>query len=70
MSDTYETVRESLAAALAGAMASGTAIVTALQETALAEMSQGQWVTIGVGGFLAAAQGWKQLLSRPPKRFD
>jgi hypothetical protein len=70
MSEKYEYVRESLAALLAGAMASGTAVITALQETPVAEMTQGQWITIGVGGFLAAAQGWKQLLSRPPKRME
>ena len=70
MSTQYEYIRESLAAALAGAMAGGTAIVSVLQETPLREVTDGQWITISIGGFLAAAQGWKQLLSRPPKRFE
>jgi len=65
-----ETVREILAGVLAGGMASATAVATALQETALPEMTAGQWVTIGIGGFLAAAGGWKQLLSRQPKRIQ
>lgn len=63
-----EYIREMLAGILAGGMASGTAVVTALQETTLAEMTDGQWVTIGIGGFLAAAAGWKTLLARPPEK--
>ena len=70
MSEKYEWVRETLAATLAGAMAAATAVISVFQETPVAEITQGQWWTIGIGGFLAAAQGWKQLLSRPPKRFD
>ena len=63
-----ETAREVLAGVLAGGMAAGTAVVTALQETPLADMSDGQWVTISLGGFLAAGAGWKALLARPPQR--
>lgn len=65
-----ETAREVLAGVLAGSMAAGTAVVTALQETSLTDMSDGQWVTIALGGFLAAAAGWKALLSRPPERVE
>jgi hypothetical protein len=63
-----EYLREILAGLLAGGMAAGTAIVTALQETALAEISDGQWLSIGIGGFLAAGAGWKTLLARSPKQ--
>lgn len=63
-----DTVREVLAGILAGSMAAGTAIVTALQETALADVTDGQWVSIGIGGFLAAAAGWRTLLSKQPGR--
>ena len=68
MSEHYEIVREILAGLLAGGMAAGTGIVSVLQETPVAEVTPGVWITIGVGGFIAAAQGWKQLLSRPPAR--
>jgi hypothetical protein len=70
MSTQYELVRESLAGLLGGAMAGGTAIVSVLQDTPLREVTDGQWLTIAIGSFLAAAQAWKQLLSRPPKRFE
>ena len=70
MSNNYEYIREALAGFLGGAMAGGTAIVSVLQDTPLREVTDGQWLTIAIGSFLAAAQAWKQLLSRPPKRFE
>ena len=61
-----EYVRQIISGVLAGGMASGTAIVSVLQEAALAQITDGQWVSIGIGGFIAAAAGWKTLLARPP----
>ena len=62
-----EYVRQTLAGLLAGAMAAGTATVTVLQKVPLVEVSDGQWVTIAIGGFLAAGAGWRTLLA-PPKK--
>lgn len=62
-----EYARQAAAAGLAGLMAAGTATVTVLQDASLAAVTDGQWVTIGIGGFLAAAAGWKTLLT-PPKK--
>jgi hypothetical protein len=70
MSTQYEYVRETLAGLLGGAMAGGTAVVSVLQDTPLKEVTDSQWITICVGSFLAAAQAWKQLLSRPPRRME
>ena len=61
-------VKELLAGLLAGLMAAGTATVTVLQEAALTEVGDGQWVTIAIGGFLAAAAGWRTLLTSPPDK--
>jgi hypothetical protein len=58
-------IRQTLSGLLAGGIASSTAVVTALQETPLNAVSDGQWVTIGLGGFLAAAAGWRTLLANP-----
>jgi hypothetical protein len=60
-------IRQAVSGVLAGGIASATAVVTALQETPLAEVSDGQWVTVGLGGFLAAAAGWRTLLAAPEK---
>ena len=62
--------KEAVAGLLGGLITSATAIGTALQETSLAEMSGGQWMMIGMGGFVAAASTWKALLSNPPKRIS
>lgn len=58
-------VRQIISGLLAGGIASATAVVTALQETQLDAVTDGQWVTIGLGGFLAAAAGWRTLLANP-----
>ena len=60
-------IRQALSGILAGGIASATATVTALQEVSLAEVSDGSWMTIGLGGFLAAAAGWRTLLAAPKK---
>ena len=60
--------KEAVAGLLGGLITSATAIGTALQETPLVEMSGGQWMMIGMGGFVAAASTWKALLSKQPKR--
>lgn len=65
-----DTVREILAGLLAGSMAAGTAIVAILQDTALVDITDGQWVSIAIGGFLAAGTGWKTLLARQPSRMS
>lgn len=70
MTDKYEYIREGLAATLAGAIVGGTSIISVLQETPIVEVSDGQWVTIATGSLVAMFQGWKQLLSRPPKRME
>ncbi len=60
-----ELVRQAVSGLLAGAIASATAIITLLQDTVLSDVTSGQWVTIGLGGFLAAAAGWRTLLASP-----
>ncbi|GAF83237.1 unnamed protein product [marine sediment metagenome] len=62
-----EITRQLVSGVLAGAIASATAVVTLLQDTALIEVSDGQWTTIFLGGFLAAAAGWRTLLAQPPR---
>ena len=57
------TVKGFISGTLAGSIATATAVVTALQETPLAEISDGAWVSAGLGGFLAAAAGWRTLLA-------
>lgn len=56
-------VKQGVAGLLGGFMAAGTATVTVLQEVALEMVTDGQWVTIAIGGFLAAATTWKALLT-------
>jgi hypothetical protein len=56
-------LRQFLAGVLAGGITSGTAVVTLLQDTLLTAISGGEWVSIGIGGFVAAAAGWKTLLT-------
>ena len=65
-----EYAKEGVAGLLGGLITSATAIGTALQETPLAEMSGGQWMMIGMGGFVAAASTWRALLSKPPRRIE
>lgn len=63
-----EITRQLISGVLAGAIAAATAIVTLLQDTLLIDVTDGQWLTIGLGGFLAAAAGWRTLLALPPQK--
>lgn len=65
-----EYIKEGLAGLLGGLITSATAVGTALQETALVDITPGQWVMVGMGGFIAAATTWKALLARPPRRTE
>ena len=58
-------LKQFIAGILAGGITSGTAITTVLNESALAAVSAGQWLSIGIGGFIAAAAGWVTLLTKP-----
>ena len=58
-------VRQIVSGALGGAMAYGTAIVTVIQDTPVAEVTQGQWWTAAIGGAIAAATAWRTLLALP-----
>ena len=59
------TLKGFLSGLLAGSITSAGAIITALQETPIELMAAGQWVTIGLSGFLASAVGWRTMLTRP-----
>jgi hypothetical protein len=59
------TFRQFLAGILAGGITSGSSIVTLLLDTDLAMIADGQWLSITIGGFIAAAAGWKTLLTEP-----
>ena len=59
------TVKGFISGMLAGGIASAGSTVTALQEAQLEAISDGAWVTIGLTGFLAAAVGWRTLLTKP-----
>lgn len=59
-------LKQFLSGSLAGTIAAGTAAVAMLTEVQLEAVTSGQWVVIGVGGFLAAAKDWKTLLATPP----
>ena len=61
--------RELLAGLVAAGMSSGAAIVAILQETPLSGITDGQWVAIGIMGFLAAGAGWLTLLTKQPERY-
>ena len=61
------TVKGFVSGVMAGGIATSTAVITALQETPLADISDGAWVSAGLGGFLAAAAGWRTLLANPGK---
>ena len=50
-------------------MAAGSAIVTVLQETPVSGITDGQWITMGVTGGLAAGAGWITLLTKQPERY-
>ncbi|GAF72052.1 unnamed protein product, partial [marine sediment metagenome] len=58
-----EITRQIISGILAGSIAASTAVVTLLQDTLLIDVTSGQWLTIGLGGFLAAAAGWRTLLA-------
>ena len=62
-----EITKQIISGILAGGIAAATAVVTLLQDTELLMISDGQWLTIGLGGFLAAAAGWRTLLAQPPR---
>ncbi len=62
------TAKQFLAGLLGGLMASGTATVTVLQETAFNAVTTGQWTVIGLGGALATFSAWRTLLVESPKR--
>jgi hypothetical protein len=61
-----EITKQIVSGFLASAIAASTAIVTLLQDTPLIEITDGQWLTIALGGFLAAAAGWRTLLAKSP----
>ncbi len=56
-------VKQFIAGLLAGGITSGSSVVTLLLDTDLAMIKDGQWLTIAIGGFVAAAAGWKTLLT-------
>ena len=62
-----EITKQIISGVLAGSIASATAVVAILQDSALIDITDGQWLTICLGGFLAAAAGWKTLLAQPPR---
>lgn len=63
-----DTLRQILSGLIGGVMASGTATITLLQDTPLAYIRPGEWVSIILGGLLAALAAWRTLLADPPSK--
>ena len=63
-----EITKQVISGVLAGALTAATAVITLLQDTSLMDVSDGQWLTIALGAFIAAGAGWKTLLAQPPSK--
>jgi hypothetical protein len=61
-----DTIKQFMSGLIGGVMASGTATVTLLQDLPLHDIRPGHWLSIVIGGLLAALAAWRTLLAEPP----